>query len=521
MKTYARLLILGISVFTLAFTGTVYAATCPNNVKDGNETDKDCGGLSGAAYCPTRCAAGKVCNQPTDCASGLLCVGVGTKTCLAPTPTPTPLPCFNNIQDNGETDLNCGGPSCAKCTNGLKCLANSDCNSGHCDSGLCTTPKGIATIEDVNTISNDSNYPSSSLTVTPNEVRTFNITSTHCPNTLEVTASLGILNPTGTPLGVVVFFGPLTGGYYYGAATGAVQAKKTITDLRDAGYITVDAKFIKYGSATTDGWTPNVPASSSATHGMLASACRVATVVKYVRDQIVPNSTPLCLTGHSTGSAAVAYALSSYDADSNLGVDYALMSAGPPMTNIADLCLDWYDLDGDGQTGEWLATCKTYLNSYYDQGTCYTGKTDTQFKGICYANTSIGQPVFNKAQGITDSNDSDDTNDGYCYDSAVTAKGQGGTASKDYLVANSLLASDSDLKLQLPVHFVWGKKDCSLHASLAGRLYRDKLIENGTALADVTETYVTGAVHDVQVDANGQAEIYNKLLAGCSGNRNP
>ncbi len=45
----------------------VRAAHCANQVKDGNETDVNCGGS-----CPP-CPSGKGCQNPTDCASGLTC----------------------------------------------------------------------------------------------------------------------------------------------------------------------------------------------------------------------------------------------------------------------------------------------------------------------------------------------------------------------------------------------------------------------------------------------------------------
>ena len=48
------------------------AASCFNGVKDGAETDIDCGGSAyGPSFCGIGCAAGKMCNQPCDCASGV------------------------------------------------------------------------------------------------------------------------------------------------------------------------------------------------------------------------------------------------------------------------------------------------------------------------------------------------------------------------------------------------------------------------------------------------------------------
>jgi hypothetical protein len=51
--------------------GTCTLPTCNDQVQNGNETDKDCGGgsFNGAAACPA-CAVGQKCNTAGDCASG-------------------------------------------------------------------------------------------------------------------------------------------------------------------------------------------------------------------------------------------------------------------------------------------------------------------------------------------------------------------------------------------------------------------------------------------------------------------
>jgi len=39
--------------------------------------------------------------------------------------------CRDGIKDLSETDIDCGGPACGACAVGKKCLANSDCQTGH------------------------------------------------------------------------------------------------------------------------------------------------------------------------------------------------------------------------------------------------------------------------------------------------------------------------------------------------------------------------------------------------------
>ena len=50
---------------------------CANQMKDGVETDIDCGG----AVCTTRCGDGQGCINNTDCSSGQCIVDMGLKKC--------------------------------------------------------------------------------------------------------------------------------------------------------------------------------------------------------------------------------------------------------------------------------------------------------------------------------------------------------------------------------------------------------------------------------------------------------
>ncbi len=48
--------------------------------------------------------------------------------------------CSDDLKSGSETDIDCGGPECAKCTNGKDCSANTDCTSGACVNGSCNLP---------------------------------------------------------------------------------------------------------------------------------------------------------------------------------------------------------------------------------------------------------------------------------------------------------------------------------------------------------------------------------------------
>ena len=50
--------------------------------------------------------------------------------------------CTNGIHDGEETDTDCGGSECDKCINGWKCKRSTDCESGICTDGFCSSENG-------------------------------------------------------------------------------------------------------------------------------------------------------------------------------------------------------------------------------------------------------------------------------------------------------------------------------------------------------------------------------------------
>jgi hypothetical protein len=99
--------------------GVCKAAAPADGVKNGDETDVDCGGSKAPA-----CADGKACIAKSDCTSGVCTMGV----CQVPTAT-------DGVQNGNETGVDCGGTSTAapKCPAGQGCLTNTDCNNIKCD----------------------------------------------------------------------------------------------------------------------------------------------------------------------------------------------------------------------------------------------------------------------------------------------------------------------------------------------------------------------------------------------------
>lgn len=55
--------------------------------------------------------------------------------------------CGNKVIDGTETDADCGGGTCPKCTSGRKCKVSADCSSNNCDAGRCATcPIGMVRV---------------------------------------------------------------------------------------------------------------------------------------------------------------------------------------------------------------------------------------------------------------------------------------------------------------------------------------------------------------------------------------
>jgi formylglycine-generating enzyme required for sulfatase activity len=100
-------------------------ATSPQSndgIKDGDETDVDCGGTSGKT-----CAPGKGCLAPADCDSAVCAGGA----CAAPTPT-------DGVANADETDVDCGGAAAPKCAPTKRCKVHGDCAAGACLDGACS-----------------------------------------------------------------------------------------------------------------------------------------------------------------------------------------------------------------------------------------------------------------------------------------------------------------------------------------------------------------------------------------------
>jgi hypothetical protein len=98
------------------------APSCNDMLKNGTESDVDCGGS-----CSQKCAVGKTCGSAGDCQSSIC----GNGLCLAPT-------CSDGVKNGDEADVDCGGSCSQKCPIGKACTQTADCQSGTCSNGTCS-----------------------------------------------------------------------------------------------------------------------------------------------------------------------------------------------------------------------------------------------------------------------------------------------------------------------------------------------------------------------------------------------
>ena len=97
--------------------------SCFDTIRNGSESDVDCGGA-----CPG-CPTGANCRLNGDCGSGV-CIGA---MCQAPS-------CSDGLTNGDETGRDCGGDTCDPCEVGEGCDDGDDCETMSCADGLCAPP---------------------------------------------------------------------------------------------------------------------------------------------------------------------------------------------------------------------------------------------------------------------------------------------------------------------------------------------------------------------------------------------
>ncbi len=134
-------------------TGICQSAAPADGVKNGDETDVDCGGSKAPA-----CSTGKVCVIGADCTSSVCKLGV----CQAPSPT-------DGVKNGDETDKDCGGAAAPKCATGQGCSADTDCDKAKCDpvQKKCLAPTHADGIKNLDETGIDCGGPTAGVTRCP------------------------------------------------------------------------------------------------------------------------------------------------------------------------------------------------------------------------------------------------------------------------------------------------------------------------------------------------------------------
>ena len=114
---------------------TCLAPSAKDGVKNGDETDLDCGGTSAP-----KCGFASACKVPADCRSAA---------CTAGKCGPS---AGDGQRDGDETDIDCGGATAPRCGTGRRCVAATDCDSLSCVSKICqkaTHNDGVKNLDEV------------------------------------------------------------------------------------------------------------------------------------------------------------------------------------------------------------------------------------------------------------------------------------------------------------------------------------------------------------------------------------
>lgn len=111
--------------------GDADLSKCKNTLKDGEETDVDCGGVCGG------CALGKTCKEDNDCADKAAGAKCTNNVCAL---------CSDGKTNGDETDVDCGGKACGPCGVGKQCKVGLDCKSEACTANACACPANMTIV---------------------------------------------------------------------------------------------------------------------------------------------------------------------------------------------------------------------------------------------------------------------------------------------------------------------------------------------------------------------------------------
>jgi hypothetical protein len=146
-----------------------------------------------------------------------------------------------------------------------------------------------------------------------------------CPNTADIQVTYGYVNPSGTPRGTIVFFNGQGGTQTYG---GSDTTNGYGTKYLQDGYRIVQNAW------ATDWENAGVANNMSVKN----AACRPATLLNYLFQNVYDQHGGMCAQGTSGGSGALGYALAWYGSSDYL--DKAELLSGPVFGDIEQGCME-------------------------------------------------------------------------------------------------------------------------------------------------------------------------------------
>jgi hypothetical protein len=297
-------------------------------------------------------------------------------------------------------------------------------------------------------------------------------TTISCPDTSDIPVVVKVSAPTSSPTKGTISFGSGGDGRgWYEVSYGQTSRATILNPIRGEGFRIIQ---ISWGNASNPiGWT-----TGPANDGLLALACRQATLLDALYDRYHTGSEAYCATGQSGASGGLAYALAQYDSETIL--DHALLSGGPPLTN-----LDWGCV-GYPNDATWYSTCQGLTTSG-----CAFGIWSCEYQGN-----------GGGAEGLI--------NNSYASSTACTGNSPNpGSGQRATWLGDSILNGSEDVNYpNTHVDIILGASDCAVEPPQA-RLFRNAL------LSTWNEQVITGAPHILPSNASAAAAIFATLRDEC------
>jgi hypothetical protein len=327
----------------------------------------------------------------------------------------------------------------------------------------------------------------------------YRVTISGCPGTSPFFAGAKLNTSSGTVKGAVLLTTGLGGNDWYETSFSTPNecsghcGLQAIRDLNAAGYHAIQTNFSDPNISSTEpaGWATD---SINGSDGPLALACRYATFAHWAWASILhsSNAHPVCATGNSGGSAAIAYSLTHYALGSLSGPGPTFrmveLTSGPPLSRLDHGCL------GSNAPKPNVSCPNTVPPTQISEN---IGKVNAEaFIDPAYDGDVDSCPDANHcAIGSTD----------ICGNSIVT-----GGPPDSKLLDDSILSNidPPSLSYTTNVNFVFADQDGSSAVPLGEEFYR---------AVTSTKTYkcVSGPKHNLPAYAAGEAQILNDITTKC------